>query len=323
MKTTLITGVAGFVGSNLATALISRGYRVRGVDNLSQGLRRNMESFIDDPNFKFYELDVCDRESMESISDGVSCIVHLAAFKIPRYGGASRTLLVNAKSTENILEIARTKGIKVLFSSTSDVYGKNPKLPFTEDSDLLLGPTKVSRWSYAASKIYDELLCFAYHREYGVPVVIVRYFGGYGPGQHLSWWSGPQSVFITRALKNQPMPIHGNGRQIRSFTYISDLVKGTIMAMERREAIGQVFNIGNTREISILELAKMIWKMIHPKKKPLIDFVPYKNFSDNYEDVLKRMPDNTKAKRLLNFTARVELEEGLPLTISWQRQFIK
>lgn len=321
MKTVLVTGVAGFVGSNLAAELLKRGYRVKGVDDLSQGLKRNLEAIIEDPHFSFYQADVCDQKNMNVIGEDADYIAHLAAFKIPRYGGASKTLLVNTKGTEAILEIARKNKTRVLFSSTSDVYGKNPSLPFSEESDLLFGPTKVGRWAYAVSKTYDEHLCLAYCDEYNVPVSIVRYFGGYGPHQNLSWQGGPQAVFIDCALRKKAIPIHGDGKQTRSFVYISDMIDGTILAMEKDEAIAEVFNIGNPQEISILELAQVIWAMVR-NDKPLIEFVPYKNFSRSYEDVSRRVPDIAKAVRLLGFNPKIKLEDGLRLTIDWQKQYI-
>jgi UDP-glucose 4-epimerase len=317
-----ITGVAGFVGSNLARELLTRGYSVIGMDNLAQGRRRNMDSFLDNPGFTFREGDVCDGKAVEEIGGEADYIVHLAAYKIPRYGGASKTLLINTKGTENVLELARKNKSRVVFSSTSDIYGKNKSLPFREESDILIGPTKVSRWSYAVSKIYDEHLCLAYCQEHKVAVTVVRYFGGYGPGQHLTWWGGPQSVFINCALEDKPMPIHGDGRQTRTFIYVSDLIEGTIAAMEKKEAAGEVINIGTTREISILELSRLIWKLVR-KDKPRIDYVPYANFHGNYEDVIRRVPDIAKANRMLNFNPRIGLEEGLGLTIDWQRRALK
>lgn len=320
MKKILITGVSGFVGSHLAKALLSRGYVVKGMDNLSQGAQRNMDSFIHHPHFSFHKGDVCDFETVEKLALDVDGIAHLAAFKIPRYGGASKTLLINTKGTENILEIGRKNKTRIVFSSTSDVYGKNPNVPFHENSDLLMGHTKIGRWAYAVSKIYDEHLCLAYKEEYAVPISIVRYFGGYGPHQHLTWWGGPQSVFIDCALKGKAIPIHGDGKQTRSFTYISDLVLGTIAALEKEEAIGEVFNIGNDREISIVELASMIWKMIR-KEDPIFEFISYGNFSRQYEDVMRRIPDISKSQKILNFVAKTSLEEGLPQTIEWQKQW--
>jgi UDP-glucose 4-epimerase len=319
MKTVLITGVAGFVGSNLAGGLLGRGYRVRGVDNLENGFRRNIEELRANPGFSFLEADVCDRAALEGPAAGADYIVHLAAHKIPRYGGALQTLMVNSRGTENILELARKNNCRVLFSSTSDIYGKGKVLPFSEDADILIGPTGVGRWAYAVSKIFDEHLVFAYHDEYKLPAAVVRYFGGYGPHQNLSWLGGPQSVFIECALQKKPMPIHGDGKQTRTFIYVSDMVEGTIAAMESEAATGEAFNIGSTREISIMELAALIWRLINGNSKPPIELIPYKSFHRNYEDVLRRVPDISKAGRILNFAPKVNLEEGLRRTIEWQR----
>lgn len=322
MKTAFVTGVAGFVGSNLAKELLGRGYRVAGIDNLSQGFKRNIDDILKHPQFNFREGDVRDRDFIIEAAKQADYIIHLAAFKIPRYGNAMDTLMINTKGTENILEAARINNSKVVFSSTSDIYGKNPKIPFSENSDILLGQTNVKRWSYAVSKIFDEHLCFAYQEKFNIPVAIVRYFGGYGPHQNLTWWGGPQSVFIDCALRKKTIPLHGDGRQTRSFTYISDMVEGTIRAMENDAAAGEVFNIGNKREISIAGLAEMIWKMINPKDKIRIEFIPYKSFSGKYEDVPRRVPDTKKSRDILGVEAKVGLEKGLPLTIEWQKRFI-
>lgn len=319
MKTVLITGVAGFVGSNLAKKLLEKGYRVRGIDNLSQGNERNVEDILGHPSFKFKKGDVCDKKFVLDAAGGIDSIAHLAAYKIPRYGNALNTLSINIKGTEAVLEAARKNKCKVLFSSTSDIYGKNPVLPFSEESDILLGQTNVKRWSYAVSKIYDEHLCFAYNEEFGVPVVIVRYFGGYGPGQNLTWWGGPQAVFIECALEKKPMPIHGDGLQTRSFTYISDMVEGTVLALESKSGVKEVFNIGSDREIAVIDLAHLIWRLINTGTEPLIEFISYKSFSGKYEDVPRRVPDIKKAKQLLGFSPKVSLEEGLRLTIEWQK----
>lgn len=323
MATALITGAAGFIGSNLAKELLKRHYKVIGIDNYSQGFKRNIENLFKESAFSFHEGDVCNKELVLKLSRGVDCIVHLAAYKIPRYGNAMATLKINTKGTENVLEAARKNKCKVVFASTSDVYGKNPYLPFSEENDLLLGQTTIKRWAYAVSKIYDEHLCFAYQDEHAVPVAILRYFGGYGPNQNLTWWGGPQSVFIDCALRRKPIPVHGDGRQTRSFTYISDMIEGTISAIENEKAIGQVFNIGNKREIAIIDLAKMIWRMINSNEEPMFEFISYQSFSGKYEDVPRRVPDISKAKKLLGFEPKVELEEGLPITIEWQRQFVK
>lgn len=319
-KNVLITGVAGFIGSNLAKKLLQEGFSVTGIDNLSQGRRRSIRGLLKRGDFEFIKADVCDYRFLKERLKRrkFDYIVHLAAFKIPRYGNAMDTLVINAGSTEAMLDLAKDKRAKFVFASTSDVYGKNAKLPFSENADLVLGPTGVKRWAYASSKIFDEHLCFAYQERYGIKMTILRFFGGYGPNQNITWWGGPQSVFIDCALKNKPMPLHGDGRQRRSFTYIDDTVEGIFLAMRSPSSNGEIFNIGNDRDVSIKELAEMIWRMVR-KTKPKFRFVPYDKLSKGYEDVRKRVPDTRKARKLLGFKAVVRLEEGLPQAIQWQR----
>lgn len=315
----LITGVAGFIGSNLTQALLDKGYQVVGVDNMSQGEKFNLEGFIDHPAFKMYYGDIRDKTAMMTAVDGCKVIVHLAALKIPRYSDALDTLRVNALGSEHILQAAAENGAKIISASTSDVYGKNPILPFKETSDLVVGNPEVKRWSYAISKMYEEQLLFAHHERYGIDIVILRFFGGYGPNQNLTWWGGPQSVFINKALDDQKMEIHGDGMQTRSFTYISDHVEGIIQSINNPEANNLVFNLGQTREISILDLAKLIWQLIRGDEEPKIDFIPYSTFG-KYEDVMRRIPDITRAREILGFEPAVDLEDGLKKTINWQVQ---
>lgn len=319
----LITGVAGFIGSNLAAALLKRGYKVIGLDDLSWGFKRNMGAIITNKNFKFFKGDVRSQRAVDTLMPGVDCVVHLAAYKIPRYGNCLDTLMVNSIGTQTLLKAAQKNKAKFIFASTSDVYGKHPNLPLKEDGDLLLGHSKVKRWSYAVSKLFGEHLCFAYEERYGLAVCVLRFFGSYGPNQNLSWWGGPQSVFINAALKNEPIELHGDGLQTRSFTYIDDVVDGIIRAVERKESIGEIFNIGNDKEISILNLAKLIWKLVKRNSKPKFKFIPYSKFSGNYEDVRRRVPGIDKARRLLGFEPKVDLKEGLLETIEWQRKISK
>lgn len=315
-----VTGCAGFIGSHLVDALIGRGYRVVGIDNLSMGSMANLEGALSRPGFKFHRIDVRDRRGMEQCFSEAEVIVHLAAFKIPRYGNAIDTLVINNQGMHHVLETARATGARVVFASTSDVYGKNPAIPFGEESDLVLGPSTVSRWSYAVSKLYDEHLAFAYQDEYGVPVTGLRFFGSYGPRQHLSWWGGPQSVFIGQALKGEEITIHGDGEQTRSFTYVSDTVAGILAAVEHKEAEGHLFNIGSTEEITIVELARLIHRMCAGGGgQPRLRFVPYGDISGKrYEDVRRRVPDNGKMRVMLGVSPRVGLREGLERTIRWQ-----
>jgi UDP-glucose 4-epimerase len=314
----LVTGVAGFIGSNLAEALLSQGHTVFGIDNLSQGNFSNISEYERHPAFTFMEDDVRNAGVVSRLVSEVDCVVHLAAFKIPRYGNALDTIAVNIHGTRTVLNAAAKYGCRVVFASTSDVYGRNPDAPFSEKgSALWMGPTSVRRWSYAVSKMYDEHVCFAYRDSCSLPIVILRFFGGYGPRQNLTWWGGPQSVFINAALNDAPMEIHGDGKQTRSFTYISDHVEGIIRCLERSEAVGNVINLGSTEETSILDLATLIWSLAG-SGAPKFNFISYRSFG-KYEDVRRRVPNISRAKKLLAFEPQVSLLEGLARTIAWQK----
>lgn len=315
----LITGVAGFVGSNLTESLLKEGHEVIGIDNLSQGNMLNLLPFQPHPHFTFIKGDVLDQRCLINAAEGCDVIYHLAAFKIPRFGNAYDTLHINAQGTQHAIDAAVTHQAHLIFSSTSDVYGKNPHTPFSEEHDLVIGPPTVKRWSYALSKAFDEQMCFAEAERRNLKFTIVRFFGGYGPNQHLTWWGGPQSVFINNALDNIAIPVHGEGLQTRSFTYVADHIEGLRCAMHVKESIGHVFNLGIDREITILDLAKLIWNLIRPGTEPKIEFIPYSTFG-KYEDVMRRVPDIKKSKSILGFQAKWQLEDGLPLTIEWQKQ---
>jgi UDP-glucose 4-epimerase len=312
-----ITGVAGFIGSNLAEGLLARGHQIVGIDNMSQGERLNMAAFIEHEQYSFHEIDICERALLANACRGCDVIVHLAAYKIPRYSDALDTLRINSHGSENVLEVARQENAKVVAASTSDVYGKNSQLPFTEESNLVIGNPEVKRWAYAISKMFEEQLLFGYRDRYGLPIVALRFFGGYGPNQNLTWWGGPQSVFINQALDGEALEVHGDGSQTRSFTYVSDHVDGIIRCVEMSAANNKVFNLGNTREISIADLANMIWRMVRPNEPPKVHMKPYEAFG-KYEDVMRRIPDITRARSLLGFEPKVDLETGLRETIRWQ-----
>jgi len=182
----------------------------------------------------------------------------------------------------------------------------------------VMGPPDVKRWAYAISKMFDEQLFFAYHERYGIDIVMLRFFGGYGPNQNLTWWGGPQSVFINNALDNEEIPLHGDGQQTRSFTYISDHIDGIIRTIEMPEANNMVFNIGNTYEVTIEQLARLIWRLVRgDTDQPKIKLIPYETFG-KYEDVRRRIPDITHAQEILGFEPKIDLETGLRKTIQWQ-----
>lgn len=319
-KTVLVTGAAGFLGSHLCDALLSHGHRVIGVDDLSHGNRENLAEACKNPGFSFHVADIADAAKLRAVSKDVEVFAHLAAFKIPRYGNRLQTLRVNSEGTLNILELAAEQKAKFVFTSTSDVYGRNPAVPFSETSESVLGPSTVARWAYAGSKLFDEHLAWGFSEAHGVPVTILRIFGSYGPRQHLSWWGGPQSVFIDSILNGESIPIHGDGLQTRSFTFVADTVSGILAALESSAANNQIINVGSTHEISIVELAKLIHSLSGASDPLRLEFVPYKKISgQDYEDVRRRIPDVGKAEKLLGFKANVSLEDGLKRTIAWQR----
>jgi UDP-glucose 4-epimerase len=315
----VVTGVAGFIGSNLAKAIIAKGHEVVGVDNMSQGEKLNLADFVHSPKFTMHFDDIRDEAMMVRHAEGCDAIVHLAAFKIPRYSDALDTLTINAHGSESVIKAAVKHRCKIIAASTSDVYGKNVRVPFHEDEDLVMGRPEVKRWAYAISKMFEEQLFFAYHDRFGVDVVLLRFFGGYGPNQNLTWWGGPQSVFINKAFDDEDIEVHGDGQQSRSFTHIDDHVDGIMRALESPKANNQVFNIGNTREITIEALARTIWRMIRGDEPAKIKFIPYSTFG-HYEDVRRRIPDITRARELLGFQPKVDLERGLEMTIAWQKE---
>lgn len=318
----VVTGGAGFLGSNLCLRLLAEGHQVICIDNLSMGCLENIEDCLGNDDFQFLEADVTAKETFDAVGTGIDCVVHLAAFKIPRYGKALDTLRINYQGTENALEFSRRNECKCVLASTSDVYGRNPDVPFSEDgTDSVIGSSKVPRWAYAVSKLFDEHLAFAYQEAYGFPVTLLRFFGSYGPHQHLSWWGGPQSVFIDAVLADSPIPIHGDGSQTRSFTYVSDTVDGIYASIVKEEANGEVINIGSDHEITVLELAHKIKALSATPGELKLEFVPYESISGRkYEDVMRRVPDTALCEKLLGVKAKVGLDEGLAKTIEWQRK---
>lgn len=317
----LITGAAGFIGSNLASKLLERNHTVIGIDNLAYGFMRNVDPLLSNPKFQFILGDIANPHILNGIK--VDIIIHLASQKIPRYSNALRTLDENYLMLRNIVQKCILDKSKLVFASTSDVYGKNPKIPFSEKSDLLLGPTTVKRWAYALSKMYGEQYIIANHEEYNLNYTITRFFGSYGPNQNLTWWGGPQSVFIEKAIKNEPIELHGDGSQTRTFTYVEDTVNALVLCVENEKSNNEIFNTGSksNAEISIRDLAILIWRLINGEdSEPKLNLIPYSNFG-NYEDVMRRVPDISKICSTLNFKPLWELEDGLKVAIDWQKQF--
>jgi UDP-glucose 4-epimerase len=319
----LITGVAGFIGSNLAARLLEKGHKVIGVDNLGYGFMRNIDTISNNPNFKFIMGDIANPLILKDVK--ADTVIHLASQKIPRYSNALRTLEENYLMLRNVVQKCIYDKSKIIFASTSDVYGKNPDIPFHENSDMVMGPTTVKRWAYALSKMYGEQYILANHDEYDLTYTITRFFGSYGPHQNLTWWGGPQSVFIEKAFNKEPIDIHGDGLQTRTFTYIDDTVDALVLFIENQKSDNEIFNTGPKpeAEIAIKDLAALIWKLINGNdSEPLLNYIPYSQFG-NYEDVMRRVPDISKLCSYFDFQPSWDLEEGLKVTIDWQRQFYK
>lgn len=315
----IVTGVAGFIGSNLAMKLIRSGCEVVGIDNFSYGEQRNLEELHKSDKFTFLFGDIANPWILKDHKADV--IVHLASQKIPRYTNALRTLDENNIMLKNVVSKCIQDGSKLVFASTSDVYGKNPEVPFNEESNLVLGSSKVKRWAYALSKIYGEQYIIANNDEFGLDFTIVRFFGSYGPHQNLTWWGGPQSVFIQKALDDETIELHGDGLQTRTFTYVDDTVQYLAWCAMNEKANGEIFNIGSfpEEETTIKDLALLIWELVNgPEAEPKVKYIPYSTFG-RYEDVMRRVPDISKIREFSGLSPKHTLREGLKTTIEWQK----
>lgn len=317
MKNVLITGVAGMIGSHLLDYLLKMNYQVIGIDNLSFGKIENIQMHFQNDRFIFHKADILHLESLEKLSNGVDTIIHLASVKkVGESASCMATLKVNGQGTNNILETALRFGCKVVFASTSDVYGMSPDLPFDEDGDLLLGPSNIKRWGYAVAKLYSEHMAFSYYQDYGVPVVVLRYFGGFSPRSSTSWSGGHVPIFIDAILNDREVVIHGDGKQTRSMCYVDDLVNGTILAMENENAVGEVINIGNDEELSVLETAVLIHQIADTGKELKLKFLPINSVFGNYKEISRRKPDLYKSWHLLGYRPTISLKEGLKKMIA-------
>lgn len=322
----LVTGGAGFIGSHLCERLIKTGVHVRCFDNLWKGRLDNVAEIMDKQNFEFIKGDLLNFDEVMKAFTDVDIIYHLGAVVgVKHYvENPLKVIEVNVLGTRNVLEAARRRDVrKLIFASSSEVYGKNVNIPLKEEDDRILGPTSVDRWCYATSKALDEHAYYAYHRQYGLKTVILRYFNAYGPRQECSDYGAVVSIFIRRALNNQPSQVHGDGKQTRAFTYVDDIINGTILASEKESAVGEAFNIGSELEISILELANLIIKLAGKEGRLKSIFIPYGEFyGPSYEDIRRRMSDISKARRILGYEPKTTLEEGLRGTIKWYEQHL-
>ncbi len=318
--TALVTGGAGFIGSHVVDALVAAGGRAVVLDDLSQSSGENLAVYAGDDRVRLIDGSILDARAVAEAMEGCTHLFHLAAVIGVRYvvDDPLRGILTNVRGTEIVLAEAARRGVRTVLASSSEVYGRGLRSPLAEDDDCLIGPTHVPRWSYALSKGLDEHLALAYHRQHGLPVSVVRYFNIYGP-RCLPGGYGVIARFCERILTGQPLIVHGDGEQSRSFTYVADAVRGTVLAGTMEAANGQVFNIGSSRETTIRALADLV-RGAAGVSAPL-EFIPHaQEYGPGFEDTRRRVPAVDKAARLLGFRAEIGLEEGLRHTLDWWRK---
>jgi UDP-glucose 4-epimerase len=315
----LITGGAGFIGSHLAEALLDAGHEVDIIDNLSTGSIRNVGHLKSNPRFR-YTIDTLTNEPLlAELIDRNDVIFHFAAAVGVKLivEEPVHTIETNVHGTEVVLKHANKKRRKVVIASTSEVYGKSTDVPFREDADLVMGATVKHRWAYACSKAIDEFLALAYYKERDLPVIIVRFFNTVGPRQTGQYGMVLPS-FVQQALSGAPITVFGDGTQSRSFTYVGDVVECLLKLVSEPKAVGQVFNIGNKEEVTILKLAEIV-KSLTGSASP-IEFIPYDEaYEEGFEDMPRRVPDLTKVRQLVGYEPKVQLNEIITKVIHYFR----
>jgi UDP-glucose 4-epimerase len=316
----LITGGAGFIGSHLAEAMLAVGDSVFVLDNLSTGSMENIVHLKGRAGFEYFIDSVENEGLLAELVDRADVIFHFAAAVGVKLivEQPVRTIETNVHGTEVVLKHANKKKKLVVIASTSEVYGKSEDVPFREDSDLVLGPTPKHRWAYACSKAIDEFLALAYWKERQLPVIVVRFFNTVGPRQ-----TGQYGMvipnFVRQALAGEPLTVFGDGTQSRSFTHVADVVQALLKLVREPRAIGQVINIGNTGEISILKLAERV-RELSGSKSP-IKLVPYDEaYESGFEDMPRRVPDLSKVTALIGYKPRFTLDDILSQVIDYFRK---
>jgi UDP-glucose 4-epimerase len=316
----LITGGAGFVGSHLSEALLDQGHQVQILDNLSTGSIDNIAHLKGRAGFDYFIDTVNNEPLLAELIDRSDVVFHLAAavgvkliVEQPVY-----TIETNVHGTEVVLKHANKKKKLVVIASTSEVYGKSEAIPFREDADLVLGPTPKHRWAYACSKALDEFLALAYWKERKLPVIIVRFFNTVGPRQ-----TGQYGMvipnFVRQALANEPITVFGDGTQRRAFTHVTDVVGALLKLVVQPKAIGEVINIGNVQEITILKLAERV-RELSGSNSP-IKFIPYDEaYESGFEDMPRRVPDLTKVEGLIGYHPVNTLDDILEQVIDYFRK---
>jgi UDP-glucose 4-epimerase len=303
----LITGGAGFIGSHLAERLIARGDQVVVLDNLSTGDINNLNAIKDE--VKFVQGDILDKGLIDNVVAQSDFVVNLAAslgvFNI--VNKPLESLITNLKGSGIVIESADQHKKPILIASTSEVYGKNIKDSLNETDDRVIGHPLKSRWSYSEAKAVDESLAYFYYLEKKLPIRIVRFFNTVGPRQ-VGHYGMVVPRFVSAALKNEPLPVYGSGDQIRCFCHVTDAVKGLLLVMDSGKAVGQVFNVGNNSQISIMELAMKVIEITGSKSS--IEKIAYETaYQEGFEDMQRRVPDISKIKQVLGWSPEINLDQ--------------
>jgi UDP-glucose 4-epimerase len=314
----LVTGGAGYIGSHLVDRLVHLGHNVTVIDDLSTGSLQNLGGA--QPHIAFVEGSILDEALVERLVRDTDVVFHLAAAvgvgHIVEKPLAS--LITNVRGAEHVIGAAMAYDKRLLVASTSEIYGKTKKMPMSEDDDRVLGSTTIARWGYSTAKAIDEHLALAHAAE-GRRVSVVRYFNSYGPRLDPRGYGSVVANLMRQALNNEPLTVHGDGTQTRCFTYVTDTVECTVRAGLDDDAQGLVFNVGNDRETTILELARKIIALTGSRSD--VSFVSYEaRYGKGFEDTVRRVPDVRRARDVLNFSARVDLDEGLQRTLTWWRE---
>jgi len=318
----LITGGAGFIGSHLAEHLLAQNHTVYVVDDLSTGRIENILHLKEHPRFNYSIDSIMNVPATAELVDLCDVVLHAAAAVGVRLIVESpvRTIETNIRGTEIILQLAAKKNKRVFVFSTSEVYGKSNKVPFSEDDDLVMGPTHKGRWSYACSKAIDEFLALAYWREKGLPAVIIRLFNTVGPRQ-TGRYGMVLPNFVSQALQGEPLTVFGDGSQSRCFGHVSDSVRAIGQLLVTPGVTGEVFNIGNDEEVSILGLAERV-KQATNSASP-IRMVPYEEaYEAGFEDMPRRVPDLSKIRRTIGYEPKMNLDKIIQSVVEYFRSKI-
>ena len=303
----LVTGGAGFIGSYLSESLIAKGHDVVILDNFSTGSLDNLISLKE--NSKYFIGSILDKKLVNNLVAESDSIIHLAAALgvMNIVNKPLESLQTNIKGTEIVLEASDKYKKPVLISSTSEIYGKNNKIPLNEEDDRIIGHPLKSRWSYSEAKAVDESLAYFYFLESKLPVRIVRFFNTVGPRQ-VGHYGMVVPRFVEAALKNQPLNVYGSGEQIRCFCHVKDAIRALMLVIDSDKTIGEVFNIGNNQQITIMELAKKVIELTGSKSE--IETIPYeKAYPEGFEDMQRRVPDISKINRVLNWEPEINLDQ--------------